>query len=75
MLIDEGLELAPDDDSDVHTFDFEMPSHDKYSEISDHPGSMSHMSGPKKRLASTRLQDLLRMGIIKKLQNFKALEK
>lgn len=76
MLWESGLEIMLEDDS-AHTFDFEMPAHERYSDISSHPGSVHSMgigssttlAGPKKRLASTRLQDLLRMGIIKRLHS------
>ena len=44
ILFDSGLDLVAEDEQDsVFTFDFEMPKHDKYSEISEHPGSHESM--------------------------------
>lgn len=38
MLYESGLDLIAEDDS-VFSFDFEMPKHERYSDISSHPGS------------------------------------
>ena len=69
MLFQSGLDLNMAEDAEsIFTYDFEMPGHDRSSHISDHPGSrMSMEQRQNKRLASTRLKDLLRMGTIKKV--------